>query len=256
VRAVTRLPTHAALRPRSIESCCSETAKYLCAPTKGSSHTTPGFTTVFLALLRTSDEENQTSAACLFDTSNSVARIHIWQKMISTDVQYTPVAQESDDSLGNEPKLPPRRHRWEAVGFAAVVIAVVMALGLLAASQTATSEPSCPQPALRREWRALSTAEQSEYLRAVQCLHDLPSGLDLGGKLSDDFPWLHFTAGQYGEWSSLCCLQRASGELTSLCDKQPMEMRRFCRGIGGSSIYTRKHSRKAVVTLVTSCMIT
>ena len=121
--------------------------------------------------------------------------------MISTNVEYTPVAQESEESLDKEPKAHPRRRGWGAVAFAAVVLVVqvVTALGLLAASQTDTSEPFCTKPALRREWRSLSSTEQSEYLRAVKCLHDLPSGLGVGGKLSDDFPWLHFHVGGYGE---------------------------------------------------------
>lgn len=121
--------------------------------------------------------------------------------MSSTGVQYTSVSQESDDSLGDEPKLPPRRRGWETIVVAVTaVLATATTIGFLSVSQTATAELSCPQPFLRREWRALSTAEQSEYLRAVQCLHDLPSGLGLGGKRSDDFPWLHFNVGQYGKF--------------------------------------------------------
>ena len=119
--------------------------------------------------------------------------------MISSNIQYTPVSQETADSFGNEREIPPRRRRWKAVAFAAVVATTTF--GLLAASRTATVRPSCLEPAHRREWRALSIAEQSEYLRAVQCLHNLPSGLDLGGRLSDDFPWLHFNVGNYGQYS-------------------------------------------------------
>ena len=119
--------------------------------------------------------------------------------MVSTNIQYTPVAQETEDLFGDEPKPPKRRHWSEPVAFAALM--AVTALGLLAFFRNATAEPSCLEPALRREWRALSTGEQSEYLRAVQCLHDLPSGLDLGGKLSDDFPWIHFNVGSYGKYN-------------------------------------------------------
>ncbi|KAH8668672.1 hypothetical protein BX600DRAFT_510745 [Xylariales sp. PMI_506] len=115
--------------------------------------------------------------------------------MASANVQYAPVPQETEDSFENEPKLPSRRRRWELIVFVAVV--VIATLALLAASQTSTAEPSCSQPVLRREWRTLSTAEQSEYLRAVRCLHDLPSGLGLSGKLSDDFPWIHFNIGNF-----------------------------------------------------------
>lgn len=121
--------------------------------------------------------------------------------MISPNIQYTPVAQETDGSFEDEPKGPPRRRRWETIAFAAVVM--ISILGLSVVFHTAILKTSCSRPALRREWRTLSTAEQTEYLRAVKCLHHLPSGLGIGGKLSDDFPWLHFNVGSYGKYSSL-----------------------------------------------------
>jgi hypothetical protein len=158
---------------------------------------------VFVGLLRTSDG-NLTSAACLLDLGNSVAKLPA--NMISTKAQYTPLAQESEDSLEDEPKIPSRRRHWRVVVFAAAVV-VVTALGLLFVSLTATAGASCSNPILRREWRALSTSEKSEYLRAVQCLHDLPSGLGLGGKRSDDFPWIHFNVGNYGTCSSFSYTQ-------------------------------------------------
>jgi tyrosinase len=90
--------------------------------------------------------------------------------------------------------------------FAAMVL--VTTLGLLAASRIAIVKQSCLQPTLRREWRTLSAAEKTEYLRAVKCLHDLPSGLNSEGRLSDDFPWIHFNVGNYGKYSSFSYPQR------------------------------------------------
>lgn len=50
---------------------------------------------------------------------------------------------------------------------------------------------ACTNPGQRREWRSLSTAEQEEYISAVQCLATKPSRLNLTTTLYDDFPYVH-----------------------------------------------------------------
>jgi hypothetical protein len=51
----------------------------------------------------------------------------------------------------------------------------------------------------RREWRTLTLLERHEYLDAVRCLKTRPSRLGLNHTLYDDFPWIHYHVGEYGE---------------------------------------------------------
>ncbi len=67
-------------------------------------------------------------------------------------------------------------------------------------------ETVCRERAIRREWRTLKDSERIEYLRAVKCLHDLPSRLNKEGILSDDFPWVHFHVGNFGTLNTFCVI--------------------------------------------------
>lgn len=49
----------------------------------------------------------------------------------------------------------------------------------------------CEKPPVRREWRSLSQVEKSDYIMAVQCLRTIPSKLNSGNMLYDDFPRVH-----------------------------------------------------------------
>jgi hypothetical protein len=49
----------------------------------------------------------------------------------------------------------------------------------------------CVKPAIRQEWRSLTTADKSRYIAAVQCLESKPSRVRNNGTLYDDFPWVH-----------------------------------------------------------------
>lgn len=59
--------------------------------------------------------------------------------------------------------------------------------------EAVSARPSlfCQHAPTRREWRALTVAEQHDYLRAVRCLATKPSKLGKKGALYDDFPWVH-----------------------------------------------------------------
>ena len=54
-----------------------------------------------------------------------------------------------------------------------------------------SSTSPCNSPVVRLEWRSVDKEARTEYLAAVQCLHETPSSLDFEGKVSDDFPWAH-----------------------------------------------------------------
>lgn len=54
--------------------------------------------------------------------------------------------------------------------------------------------PSCPNPIVRKEWRSLTSKEQTDYITAVKCLINLPSiATSVGGALNrfDDFQGVH-----------------------------------------------------------------
>ena len=55
---------------------------------------------------------------------------------------------------------------------------------------------ACREPVIRREWRALSDGEKSDYIAAVQCLRSSPSRLGLNQTLYDDFPYVHSRNGE------------------------------------------------------------
>ena len=53
----------------------------------------------------------------------------------------------------------------------------------------------CESPRTRREWRTLSTVDKLSYIGSIKCLQDLPSSLETGGSLYDDFPYIHPAVG-------------------------------------------------------------
>ena len=69
----------------------------------------------------------------------------------------------------------------------------VVILGLLATVQS----QACTAPETRAEWRELSTAQRTAYLKAVRCLRQKPSKLKQGGARSryEDFVWVHQAEG-------------------------------------------------------------
>ncbi|KAI1464569.1 Di-copper centre-containing protein [Daldinia caldariorum] len=54
-----------------------------------------------------------------------------------------------------------------------------------------SSGTTCENPAVRKEWRTLSTDERNSYISAVKCLATKPSMLGLNTTLYDDFPYVH-----------------------------------------------------------------
>ncbi|KAI1804823.1 Di-copper centre-containing protein [Daldinia bambusicola] len=54
-----------------------------------------------------------------------------------------------------------------------------------------SSGTTCENPAVRKEWRTLSTDERNSYISAVKCLTTKPSTLGLNTTLYDDFPYVH-----------------------------------------------------------------
>lgn len=54
-----------------------------------------------------------------------------------------------------------------------------------------SSSSSCTNPSKRPEWRALSQAQKTTYIKAVQCLTTKPSRLGLKTSLYEDFAYVH-----------------------------------------------------------------
>ncbi|RBQ75510.1 hypothetical protein FVER14953_13776 [Fusarium verticillioides] len=65
------------------------------------------------------------------------------------------------------------------------------------ASPVTRAEGSCTNPVVRKEWRELTSAEKTEYLRAAVCLRNLPKkayeAIDEVTTRMDDLVYTHFT---------------------------------------------------------------
>lgn len=110
--------------------------------------------------------------------------------------------RSKDNSITKEPLLEkevtshslPSIRKW----YALLGIAIVLLLGnwVFCKTSTSSSGKSCREPAIRREWRALSSSERLEYIRAVKCLSSIPSTI-YNGTLHDEFAYLHHETGGY-----------------------------------------------------------
>ncbi|KAI0436029.1 putative tyrosinase [Xylaria telfairii] len=92
--------------------------------------------------------------------------------------------------------LPRKRYVTSAI---TVVLLIVVSIYLWAVHGNVTYsnyDSACRQPAIRREWRAMSGKERLEYLRAVKCLSSIPSTV-CNGSLHDEFPFIHRRVGDY-----------------------------------------------------------
>ena len=76
---------------------------------------------------------------------------------------------------------------------AMLLIASILLLGLAVAAATipASNHSSCTSPSKRPEWRHLSKAQKTKYIKAVQCLTTKPSRIGLNTSLYDDFAYVH-----------------------------------------------------------------
>jgi hypothetical protein len=62
---------------------------------------------------------------------------------------------------------------------------------------------TCTKPGIRREWRALSIEDRSEFFQAVNCLGTVRSSWRPNGTLYDDFAYLHGTIGSLSRHPNL-----------------------------------------------------
>ncbi|KAI0405660.1 putative tyrosinase [Xylaria palmicola] len=89
--------------------------------------------------------------------------------------------------------------RWYVAAALAAVVLIAAFFTLWAIRgkiELGNASITCRQPALRREWRALSSLERLEYLRAVECLSTIPSNV-CNGTLHDKFAFIHRKIGDY-----------------------------------------------------------
>jgi tyrosinase len=99
---------------------------------------------------------------------------------------------------------PPHRRNPSSRKCQALTSTVLFILGVVSLSlwilrgeiQKSKTHGVCQQPAVRREWRTLSTTERFQYLRAVKCLSSIPSTISKG-TLHDEFAYIHQQVGDY-----------------------------------------------------------
>jgi hypothetical protein len=73
-----------------------------------------------------------------------------------------------------------------------VLISLILLCVLLVTTFPASrANQECQRPAFRREWRTLNDHEKRDYIRAVQCLRDVPSRVGTKYSLYEDFAYVH-----------------------------------------------------------------
>lgn len=128
----------------------------------------------------------------------------MWLKM-SRALVYTAVPLEDPDisrpsRSASKTARVRGKPRWTmfTILFLIILFLIFTGIGLHNHFQALSlSFRKCTKPAIRREWRQLSTSEKFDYITAVKCLHEIPSQLNSLGKLSDDFSWVHIKIGSY-----------------------------------------------------------
>lgn len=80
-----------------------------------------------------------------------------------------------------------------------LITVTVSLVHLLSGTGTTTTFPPCKNPAVRREWRSLTSSEKQNFTQAVICLASIPSTWQPNGTIYDDFAILH---GGIGSWCS------------------------------------------------------
>ncbi|KAG8736280.1 hypothetical protein FRC12_017699, partial [Ceratobasidium sp. 428] len=73
------------------------------------------------------------------------------------------------------------------------------AIGALALTGTAFA--ACTNPAVRKEYRTLSVAEKTEFVRAITCLGNVPHGTKLTKtRIAGGIALVNTTASLYDDW--------------------------------------------------------
>ncbi|SMQ51023.1 unnamed protein product [Zymoseptoria tritici ST99CH_3D7] len=87
---------------------------------------------------------------------------------------------------------------WLVAGVAALVSLMLTLRAYLLPSLYGV----CQNPAVRQEWRTLSSDQQLHYIDAVSCLMRQPSAVDPRTSLYDDFIYTHLKAGSYSHYAA------------------------------------------------------
>ncbi|KAI2618482.1 putative tyrosinase [Hypoxylon sp. NC1633] len=114
--------------------------------------------------------------------------------------------EREEDQTSSEPLLEKTDTDTSAISLRRYVVAIIALVMVIAVSvlistlgseiELSNSDGVCKQPAIRREWRALSSLERLEYIRAVKCLSSIPSTV-CNGALHDEFAFIHRGIGDY-----------------------------------------------------------
>ncbi|KAK6814605.1 Tyrosinase ustQ [Aspergillus parasiticus] len=114
--------------------------------------------------------------------------------------RYSPVADSPDEEGGNATVKPNKTSFvpvYAVLTIISLITVTVSLVHLLSATGTTTTFPPCKNPAVRREWRSLTTSEKQNFTQAVICLASIPSTWQPNGTIYDDFAILH---GGIGSW--------------------------------------------------------
>lgn len=127
-------------------------------------------------------------------------------RMPSSKYEHEDNQTSAEPLLGKTKTVAPafslRKQYIEASIVAFVLVVVFLFLWAPRSNFKRRNDGVCQQPAVRREWRALSGTERLEYLRAVKCLSSIPSKI-CNGTLHDEFAYVHRKIGDYCTYPQL-----------------------------------------------------
>ncbi|KAF8470986.1 Di-copper centre-containing protein [Russula ochroleuca] len=81
------------------------------------------------------------------------------------------------------------------------LLSIALAFLWSALAVSCSYECPCIKPAIRREWRAFTTEEKAEWIRAVKCLSQLPHDPALTPSYYDDIVYIHMDLNTRIHWT-------------------------------------------------------
>ncbi|CAG8948658.1 hypothetical protein HYFRA_00001778 [Hymenoscyphus fraxineus] len=128
---------------------------------------------------------------------SSGTHVVIYESVAGTelDTESSTTDQDSHSRTDKKSEFPFRMCILSLLLLSTLIISVLRKDGVPLSRKEYPS--SCQNPAVRREWRTLTSQEQLHYLDSVSCLRTRGSKLGLEQSLYDDFPYVHSHVGNY-----------------------------------------------------------
>ncbi|CZT19419.1 uncharacterized protein RCC_05270 [Ramularia collo-cygni] len=84
-----------------------------------------------------------------------------------------------------------------------IIVTLILVAGSVAQLYRPAQATTCQSPSIRREWRAFTSGERLEFIRAVNVLAQVTSQRRENGTIYDDFALLHGAISRMCKWMCL-----------------------------------------------------